>query len=114
MQYDIAHAKALGWRHLRAKQAQSEREAAEGRRKAKKAKKAKSAESSQDDTSSEDTETDPEDEDWDAICAIGLKVFSRDPKLELEVKLSPELNYLLNESSETSTLDDSESRQNGL
>ncbi|KAL8995630.1 MAG: hypothetical protein Q9169_004673 [Polycauliona sp. 2 TL-2023] len=102
-QYDIAHAKALGWRQLRAKQARIEREAVERRRKAKNGKKAKgvrkgkSVQGSEDEHSSDDTDTDNEDLDWNAICAVGLKVFSRDPGLELEVKLSPELKHLLDE-----------------
>lgn len=115
-QYDIAHAKALGWSQLRAKQAKKEREAAERRRiargarrakraeKAHRAEKAKIADGSEDDQSSDDTDTDFGDEDWSAICAIGLKVFSHDPKLELEVKLSPELTRLLDEASNTNAI----------
>lgn len=113
MQYDIAHAKALGWRQLRAKQAKRERKAEERRRKAKSAKKAKSVEHAstdggEDDQSSENP--DSEDEDWNAICAVGLKVFSHDPRLELEVKPSAELNHLLNETPENNTLGDSKSK----
>lgn len=109
VQYDIAHAKALGWRQLRAKQAKREREARERRRKAKKARKAKrvedaSADGSKGDQSGDNTDSEDEEEDWNAICAIGLKVFSRDPKLELEVKPSTELSRLLNETSEDNTL----------
>ncbi|KAL8845781.1 MAG: hypothetical protein Q9221_009079 [Calogaya cf. arnoldii] len=111
-QYDIAHAKALGWRQLRAKQARIERQAADRRRRASSAKKAKravktkSADGSEDHQSSDDT-TDSEDEDvdkdWNAICAIGLKVFSRDPELQLDVKLSPELEHLLDEDESPNT-----------
>ncbi|KAL8750607.1 MAG: hypothetical protein Q9184_006369 [Pyrenodesmia sp. 2 TL-2023] len=113
VQHDIAHAKALGWRQLRAKQAKRERKAEERRRKARAVKKAKvvehaSVDGSEDAQSSD--KTDSEDEDWNAICAVGLKVFSRDPKLELEVKPSAELNHLLNETSENSILGHSKSK----
>ncbi|KAL8644964.1 MAG: hypothetical protein Q9226_007506 [Calogaya cf. arnoldii] len=61
-QYDIAHAKALGWRQLRAEQAKKEREAAERRRearparRAKRAEKAKRAENPKSEDGSEDDE----------------------------------------------------------
>ncbi|KAL8826327.1 MAG: hypothetical protein Q9170_007446 [Blastenia crenularia] len=105
VQYDIAHAKALGWRPLRAKQAQREREATERRRKAQKSEKIGSSDSTVD--SGYDDE---EDDAWNAICAIGLKVFSHDPKLELEVNLPSELQNVLNETSDTGTLRGSESK----
>ncbi|KAL8654147.1 MAG: hypothetical protein Q9226_003545 [Calogaya cf. arnoldii] len=105
-QYDIAHAKALGWRQLRAKQAKKEREAAERRREARPARRAKRAEKAKSEDGSEDDDssnTDSGDDDWSAICAVGLKVRSHDPELELEVKLSPEPEHLLNEDKTSTT-----------
>ncbi len=63
-----------------------------------------SADGSAADQGHDNTDSEDEDEDWNAICAIGLKVFSRDPELELEVKPSAELNRLLNETSENNAL----------
>ncbi|KAL8896523.1 MAG: hypothetical protein Q9192_003043 [Flavoplaca navasiana] len=102
-QFDIAHAKALGWKQLRAKQAKKEREAVERRRTANRVKKPRGTKADESDQSSEEasSENEDEDEEWNAICAIGLKVFSRDTDLQLEVKPSAELKRLLDEGSKT-------------
>ena len=102
LQYDIAHAKALDWSQLRTKQVQRERERLRKAKSAKKVGDSSKSASNSEDTSTNDDE-DSENEVWDAICAIGLKVFSYDPDLELEVVQSPELMETPHESKEKSS-----------
>lgn len=109
LQYDIAHAKALGWRPLRARQVGRENTGAKagitdmktkvaggGSHKLEINGDAKSEAKSKDEAV-EDGEGEEEEKAWDAICAVGLKVFSHDPGLELEVVLSDELKELFDE-----------------
>lgn len=114
LQYDIAHAKALGWRPLRARQVGRENASQKAGSTDPKTKvtaesssnksemngDAKSeAKSRAEDEGMEDKEREEEEEEkaWDAICAVGLRVFSHDPGLELEVVLSDELRGLFDE-----------------
>ena len=87
--YDVAHAKGLGFAALRTKHAQREREAAETKRKAKE-KKAKEGGTKIGDDSDDDGDNDPEQ--WNAICVAGLKVYSHDPELQLELRQHPALD----------------------
>ena len=88
--YDIAHAKGLGFAALRSKHAQREREAAEIKRKVKE-KKAKEGKEKVDE--SVEDEDDDESEQWNALCVVGLKVYSHDPELELEVRQHAGLDF---------------------
>ena len=88
--YDVAHAKGLGFAALRTKHAQREREAAEMKQKAKE-KKLKEEGGSKNEAKSEDNgDNDPEQ--WNAICVAGLKVYSQDPELQLELRHHPALD----------------------
>ena len=87
--YDVAHAKGLGFAALRTKHAQREREAAEMKRKAQE-KKVKEGGAETEDKSEDDGDDDPEQ--WDAICVAGLKVYSHDPELQLELRQHPALD----------------------
>lgn len=84
--YDVAHAKGLGFAALRTKHAQREREAAEIKREAK-GKKVKEGE-----TKNEEEDGDNDLEQWNAICVAGLKVYSHDPELQLELRQHPALD----------------------
>lgn len=87
--YDVAHAKGLGFAALRAKHAQREREAAANRRKAKDKKAKERVGKVEDDGKKEQEEGDDDDDDdeqWNAICVAGVKVYSHDPELQLEVR----------------------------
>ena len=87
--YDVAHAKGLGFAALRTKHAQREREAAEMKQKAKE-KKLKEGGSKIEAKSEEDGDNDPEQ--WNAICVAGLKIYSHDPELQLELRQHPALD----------------------
>lgn len=91
--YDVAHAKGLGFAALRTKHAQREREAAEMKRKAQ-GKKVKEGETRTEDKSEDDG--DNESEQWNAICVAGLKVYSHDPELQLELRQHPALDLKTN------------------
>jgi len=84
--YDIAHAKGLGFAALRAKHAQREREAAEAKRKAKERKAREKGEKVEAGVEDDD---DDEPEQWNALCVVGLKVYTQEPELELEVRQHP-------------------------
>lgn len=84
--YDVAHAKGLGFAALRTKHAQREREAAEIKRKAEE-KKVKEGE-----TKNEEEDGDNDLEQWNAICVAGLKVYSHDSELQLELRQHPALD----------------------
>ena len=103
LQYDIAHAKALNWSPLRTKQVQRERERLRKTKSSKKSEDSAKSASNSEDTSAIDDE-DSENEVWDAICAIGLKVFSYDPDLQLEVIQPPDLMETSNENAEKSSV----------
>ena len=92
-QYDVAHAKGLGFAALRTKHAQREREAAEMKRKAQE-KKAKEGGTKTEDKSEDDGDDEPEQ--WNAICVAGLKVYSHDPELQLELRQHPALDLTTN------------------
>ncbi|KAM0798372.1 hypothetical protein BDR22DRAFT_809018 [Usnea florida] len=87
--YDVAHAKGLGFAALRTKHAQREREAAEMKQKAKE-KKSKEEGRKNEAKSEDDGDNDPEQ--WNAICVAGLKVYSQDPELQLELRHHPALD----------------------
>ena len=87
--YDVAHAKGLGFAALRTKHAQRERDAAEMKRKAKE-KKVKEGGTKTEGKSEDDGDNDPEQ--WNAICVAGLKIFSHDPELQLELRQHPALD----------------------
>ena len=87
--YDVAHAKGLGFAALRTKHAQREREAAEMKQKAKE-KKSKEGGGKSEAKSEDDGDNDPEQ--WNAICVAGLKVYSQDPELQLELRHHPALD----------------------
>ena len=91
--YDVAHAKGLGFAALRTKHAQREREAAETKRKAQE-KKAKEEGTKVEDKSEDDG--DYNSEQWNAICVAGLKVYSHDPELQLELRQHPALDLKTN------------------
>lgn len=82
-QYDVAHAKGLGFAALRMKHARLEREAAEREQEAQK-KKLKEGGSKAEGESGDDVI-----EPWNAICVAGLKVYSHDPELQLELRQHP-------------------------
>ena len=94
--YDVAHAKGLGFAALRTKHAQREREAAEMKRKAQE-KKAKDEGTKPEDKSEDDGDYNPEQ--WNAICVAGLKVYSHDPELQLELRQHPALDLKTNSNS---------------
>lgn len=87
--YDVAHAKGLGFAALRTKHAQREREAAETKQKAQE-KKAKEGGTQAEEKSENDGDNDPEQ--WNAICVAGLRVYSHDPELQLELRQHPALD----------------------
>ena len=83
--YDIAHAKGLGYATLRARHAQRERAALEAKRRAEEKKskeKGEKAEERVDDNSDYKNDLN----EWNNICVAGLKAYSHDPELKLEVK----------------------------
>ena len=95
--YDVAHAKGLGFAALRERHVQRERAMAEIKRNEKERKiKEKKANEKAEETGEEDeyqsSESDDEPDQWNAICVAGLKVYSHDPELELEVKHHPALD----------------------
>lgn len=81
--YDVAHAKGLGFAALRTKHAQREQGDAETKQRAEK-KKAKEEGNKVEDKSEDDGDYNPEE--WNAICVAGLKVYSHDPDLQLELR----------------------------
>ncbi len=91
--YDIAHAKGLGFAALRAKHARRERETAGAKRivaaSSKVNKEVARDERNGSSVASEDKDDDDVTEQWAAICVAGLKVYTQDPDLQLELRQHP-------------------------
>ena len=93
--YDIAHAKGLGFAALRAKHVQRERAIAAVKRKVEERQAKSEPENGKNSVDGKGDRSDEDEDDeadqWSAICVAGLKVYTRDPELTLEVKQHPAL-----------------------